>query len=146
MKLVIPDEKKPENPPKVITDPPKIREHMTSHYKKIFKKQDLNRHENSLKNFLLEGNDPTTYEEFLRKRIPYHLKNKLERLLSKQKLEEALQRDMKPNSAPGIDGFTVKFLRLFWPSLKDLITKGINQMKAKGKLTITLRTALMKLL
>ena len=53
---------------------------------------------------------------------------------------------MKPNSAPGVEGFTFKFLRLFLPYLKELITKGINQMKAKGKLTITLRTALMKLL
>ena len=43
MKLKIPDEKNPDNPPKVITDPPKIREHMTSHYQKIFKKQDPNR-------------------------------------------------------------------------------------------------------
>ena len=61
-------------------------------------------------------------------------------------MDEALQNDMKPNSAPGIDGFTVKFLRGFWPSLKELITRGINIMKTKGKLTITLRTALMKLL
>ena len=38
VKLVILDEKNAENPPKVITDPPKIREHMTSHFQKIFKK------------------------------------------------------------------------------------------------------------
>ena len=61
-------------------------------------------------------------------------------------MDEALQNDMKPNFAPGVDGFTVKFIRVFWPALKELITRGINQMKTKGKLTITLRTALMKLL
>ena len=129
VKLVIPDEENPENPPEVITDPPKIRSHMTTHYQKIFKKQDLNRNPDCLKNFLLEGDDPAPYEEFLGRRIPEHLKNEIEGLLSKPELEEALHKDMKPNSAPGIDGFTVKFLRLFWPSLKDLITQGINLMK-----------------
>ena len=90
VKLVIPDEKNPDNPPKVITDPPKIREHMTSHFQKIFKKQDLDHHENSIANFLLEGNDPAPYEEFLRRQIPDHLRNELEGLLSKPELEEAL--------------------------------------------------------
>ena len=53
---------------------------------------------------------------------------------------------MIPNSAQGINGFTVNFPRLFWPSLEDMITKGINNMKTKGYLSLTLRTALMKLL
>ena len=53
---------------------------------------------------------------------------------------------VKQNSAQGIDGFTVKFLTVFWPSLKELIIRGINHMKAKGKLTFTLRRALVKLL
>ena len=146
VKLVIPDEEHPDNPPEIITDPPKIRTHMTKHYQKIFKKQHLNRSQDCLKDFLMEGDDPAPYEEFLGRRIPEHLKKEIEGLLSKTELEEALHKDMKPNSAPGVDGFTVKFLRLFWPSLKDLITQGINLMKKKGKLTITLRTALMKLL
>ena len=53
---------------------------------------------------------------------------------------------MKPNSAPGIDGFIVKFLRTFWQYLAPLITKEINYMKVKGKLSINLRTAIMQLL
>ena len=78
--------------------------------------------------------------------LPEHLKNEMEGSLTITEFNKALHQYMKPNSAPGIDGFIVKFLQLFWPSLKHLITKGINKMKANGKLTITLRTALMKLL
>ena len=97
-------------------------------------------------NCLLQDNDPATYEKFLSRKIPDHLKNELEGLLTQAYLEEALQKVMEPNSAPGVDGFTVKFLRVFWPSFAGLITKGVIQMKTKGKLTITLRTDIMKLL
>ena len=54
--------------------------------------------------------------------------------------------DMKPNSAPGIDSFTVEFLWTFWQVLAPLIISAINEMKIKGKLTTTLRTAIMKLI
>ena len=70
----------------------------------------------------------------------------LEGFLTELELEESLLNDMKPNSAPGIDGFTVKFLKTFWQSLAPLITKAINHMKVKGKLSITLRTTIMWLL
>ena len=53
---------------------------------------------------------------------------------------------MKPNSATVIDGFTVKFLRTFWPVLAPPITSAANEMKRKGKITTTLKTAIMKLL
>ena len=69
MKLVIPDKENPENPPEIITDPPKIRSHMTKHYQKIFNKQNLDRNPECLKDFLLEGDDSAPYEEFLIRRI-----------------------------------------------------------------------------
>ena len=119
---------------------------MTEHFQEIFKAQDLDHNANMVSNFLLQDDDPAPYEEFLQRRIPDHVRNELEGLLTQAELDEALQNYMKPNSAPGVDGFTVKFLMVFWPSLKELITRGINQMKTKGILTITLRTALMKLL
>lgn len=97
MKLVIPDKENPDNPSENITDPPKVREHMTAHYLKIFNKQELNRHQDSLNNFLLEENDPAPYEEFLGRRIPEQLKNEIEGSLSIPELNEALHQDMKPN-------------------------------------------------
>ena len=53
---------------------------------------------------------------------------------------------MKGNSAPGIDGFTVNFICEFWTPLGALFTNAVNTSKAKGILTITLRTAIFKLL
>ena len=50
---------------------------------------------------------------------------------------------MKPNFAPGIDGFTVKFLRTFWPVLAPLITVAVT--KKKNSQTHN-HTAIMKLL
>ena len=58
-------------------------------------------------------------------------KNELEGFLTQTELEETLFNDMKPNSAPGIDSFTVKFLRTFWPTLAPLITTAINEMKKR---------------
>ena len=90
---------------------------MTEHLQEIFKGQDQDHNANMVANFLLQDDDPAPYEEFLWRRIPDHLRNELEGLLTQTELDEALQNDMKPNSAPGIDGFTVKFLKIFWPCL-----------------------------
>ena len=60
--------------------------------------------------------------------IPDKLQTKLEGFVPEPELREALFEDMKPKSAPGIDGFTVKFLR----TLAPLITKAINHMKKRG--------------
>ena len=54
--------------------------------------------------------------------------------------------DMKPNSTPGINGFTVKFIRAFWDSLRDLLRVAVNSMNKKGKMSSTLRLAIIKLL
>ena len=54
--------------------------------------------------------------------------------------------DMKPNSAPGIDGLTVKFIRVFWDSLIELLRVAVNSMNKKGKITSTLCLAIIKLL
>ena len=62
------------------------------------------------------------------------------------KLNKALLTDMKLNSAPGIDGFTVKFIRAFWDHLRPILREAVNNMKEKGKMSATLRTAIMKLL
>ena len=53
---------------------------------------------------------------------------------------------MKGNSAPGIDGFTVSWLRVFWDDMEALTTKAINDCYKKGELTETMNTAVIKLL
>ena len=53
---------------------------------------------------------------------------------------------MKPNSAQGIDGFTVAWVRTFWSSLEDICYQTVNECNEKGRLNCTLRVAIMKLL
>ena len=64
VKLVIPDEKD-EKVLKIITDPPKIRKHITKHFQEIFRGQDLDHNANMVSKFLLQDDDPAPYEEFL---------------------------------------------------------------------------------
>ena len=70
----------------------------------------------------------------------------MEGKLEDDELSKALMNDMKPNSAPGIDGFTVKFIKAFWDSLKPLLREAVNSMNSKGTMSSTLRIAIIKLL
>ena len=103
----------------------------------MFKSQAVNKDKDRIKDFLTYDDAPLPYEELLKRQIPEELKIELEGFLTELELEHSLIKDMKPNSAPGIDGVTVKFLRTIWPSLAPLITKAVNHMKVKGKLSIT---------
>ena len=51
---------------------------------------------------------------------------------------------MNGTSAPGVDGFTV--IRKFWTPLGTLVINAVSNSKSQGKLTITLSTAIFKLL
>ena len=94
----------------------------------------------------MEDDDNKPYKELLSRQLSKELKQELEGPLTPAKLEDSLFKDMKPNSAPGLEGLTVMFLRTLWPVLALLITAAVNEMKPKGKINTTLRTALMKLL
>ena len=113
---------------------------MTTHFQDISKLNKSARIK-KIKNFLLTDDDPACFEELLRRQIPDELKLELEGLLTVLELQEALFEDMKPNSAPGINVFFCQIPH----TLAPLIIKVINYMK-KGKLSISHRTAIMKLL
>ena len=53
---------------------------------------------------------------------------------------------MKPNSAPGLDGFTVAWVRHFWDELADLCVSAVNNCYEQEELTRLLKTAIMRLL
>ena len=120
--------------PDIITEPLKIRTKMTEHFQNIFKAQNITTDTTNIEDFLTHDDDPAPYDELLKRQIP----EELEGFLTEPELEESLLNYMKPNSAPGVDSFTVKFLRTFWQSLAPLITKAINHMKVIGKLSICL--------
>ena len=67
-------------------------------------------------------------------------------IIKSEELKACLFNKMKGNSAPGIDGFTVSWLRVFWDDMEDLTTKAINKCYEKGKLTETMNTAVINLL
>ena len=63
-----------------------------------------------------------------------------------QEMKKALNEDMKGTSPPGVDEFTVNFIRKLWNSLGALVCNAVNECKTKNKLTSTLRTAIFELL
>ena len=52
---------------------------------------------------------------------------------------------MKGDSSPGIDGFTVNYIRTVWDDLKALTTTALNS-SLGNTLTSSLRLAIIKLL
>ena len=60
-------------------------------------------------------------------------------------LSKALFYFMKGSSSPGIDGFTVNHMRVFWDDLGHIVTQGLNG-SFGGELTTSLRKAVIKLL
>ena len=48
--------------------------------------------------------------------------------MTKGELIETLNKFMKGALAPGVDGFTVNWLREFWPDLHKLVTNALNEM------------------
>ena len=51
--------------------------------------------------------------------------------LTMDKLHDALFKHMNGNSSPGMDGFTVNYLRAFWPTLKHLTLDALNAIQKK---------------
>ena len=51
--------------------------------------------------------DEEPFEELKRRALPDNIKEEMEGYLNDNELNNALINDMKPNYAPGIDGFTV---------------------------------------
>ena len=70
----------------------------------------------------------------------------LEGPISKLEMKEQLFHHMKPANTPGQDGFTVRWVRHFWPDLEDLCHTPLNGGYKEMELTSLLRTAIMKIL
>ena len=66
--------------------------------------------------------------------------NAMEGLLADDELTYCLFNKMKGSSSPGIDGFTVNHLRVFWQDL-NYITKEALNYSVRGKLTNSSDTA-----
>ena len=64
--------------------------------------------------------------------------NQIEGHLTIKELSKALKQT-KNNKTPGIDGFPVDFLKIFWRELGVWSQKALNSSYDKGKLSLSLR-------
>jgi hypothetical protein len=70
----------------------------------------------------------------------------MEGKITKRELPFCLFKKMKGSSAPGIDGFTVNWLRVFWTDLESITQNALNDCFDTGSLTCTFKTAIVRLL
>ena len=129
-----------------VTEPQEIREEMRGFYQNIFAKQQIIEGPSAIENFLNSDDDYRPLLEFKKKTLSNSQRDSLEGEISLHELTTSLFEDMKGTSAPGIDGFTVNFIRKFWPPLSHVVKNAINKSKSKGELTSTMRFAIFKLL
>ena len=70
----------------------------------------------------------------------------MEGLMTEGELTETLNKFMKGASAPGVDGFTVNWLREFWPDFRKMVTNALNEMYGEELLSSMCREAIIRLL
>ena len=129
-----------------ITDGDLIRYNMTEAFQTIFNKQpNLKTDKNDIIDFLNSDNDTRPLEELRKRQLSYTQALTMEGLLTHKELTTALFHHMKGSSSPGIDGFTVNHIRLFWNDLGHITTDAINSIFG-SELTTSLRKAIIKLL
>ena len=93
----------------------------------LYRKQlGLTPEEQDMISCLVSGNYDAVLEELHRIRLSDERRYGLEGPITKDELTNQLQHHMKPNSSPGLDGFTVAWVRHFWCDLSDLSVAAVN--------------------
>ena len=110
-----------------ITDTTQIRTELHTAFQDIYKLQpNIDTSQNAITHFLSSDGDTKPLEELEKRKIPKILANSMEGMLTTQELTYCLFKVMKGASSPGLDGFTVNHLRVFWEDLKTLTTNALN--------------------
>ena len=94
-----------------------MRDAMQSIY---LKQEGVTPEEENVLSFLRGNGDEKVMEELHKRRLTLEEMQNLEGPISKSEMEKQLFHHMKPGSAPGQDGFTVRWIKTFWPDLEDL--------------------------
>ena len=128
-------------------NPLEIRKYLRHFMQGIYCKQDgLNSSSEHLLEYLSQDSDDAVIEELNRRKLSDEERDDLEGPITKEEMTNQLFKHMKAHSAPGIDGFTVDWVRKHWDDLVDLCYMSVNACYNKGELTTMLKTAIMKLL
>ena len=131
----------------LLSDPKEVRAYLRHFMQKIYLKQEgLQTEQDDLLGFLSSNEDNAVLEELQKRKLTDIERDCLEGEITKEELRKQLFNHMKPHSAPGLDGFTVSWVRHFWSDLEDVCYIAINRCYEKGQLTSLLKTAIMKLL
>ena len=129
-----------------ITNQDLIRYNMTDAFQNVFFQQpSLTTDTKDIIDFLNSDGDTKPMEELRKRQLSYTESLQMEGLLTHTELSKALFFHMKGSSSPGIDGFTVNHMRVFWDDLGHIVTQGLNG-SFGGELTTSLRKAVIKLL
>ena len=111
---------------------------MKNFYQSIFNKQDVLEGSEAITNFLTSQGNTEPLLELNRRKLSDAKRDSLEGQITLEELTSALHEDMKGSSVPGIDGFTVNFIREFWSPLGCLVRDAVNESKSKRELTSTM--------
>lgn len=96
--------------------------------------------------FLRGSNDQKVMEELEKRKLTEAEMLTLEGEITKPEMKKQLFEHMKAGSAPGQDGFMVRWVRAFWPDLEDLCLACLNGCYSENELTTMLDSAIMKVL
>ena len=123
-----------------------IRNMTNTSFQKIYDKQThVKASRTDIERFLRMDDDSAPLEYLESKKISKDMADSMEGDLTMDELDDSLHNHMNGSSSPGIDGFTVNYLRKFWPLLKYLTKDALNATQVDG-LTQTLKSAILKLL
>ena len=123
-----------ETNPKYITvmDQQGVNEEFHEAFQKINRKRDVDDSSEAIEEFLDSDDDLNS------KVLTEEESNKVKGEIPLDELQYILFMKMKESSAPGINGFTINWLRKFWSSLKLVIPNTINELYRDGAITTNL--------
>ena len=131
------------------TDPKFFLKEFTKKFQAIYDLQpDVNGAEDNIINFLNSDGDKKPLDELLKRKtkITEQEFHEMEGKLSDFELTDTLMHSMNGASAPGIDGFTVAWLRQFWPHLRTLVRMALNEMYDETAMSNMCKLAIIRLL
>jgi hypothetical protein len=122
-----------------------MKNYVTNYYSDIYKETPgrVDAYTGCIEEFL--GRDISNHPDVASKKIPANLRDELEREISLQELDKALEK-MRNNSAGGPDGLSVKFVKKFWNFFRIPLYRYVICSVQKGVLTNSFATATIKLI
>ena len=87
----------------------------------IYNRQEhLTPEKEHVESFLRGNGDDEVWKELQKRKLTEEENSWMEGPITKLEMRHQLFQHMKPNSAPGMDGFTVSWVKEFWSDLEDI--------------------------